>query len=59
VRSAGFFEIPDTSYNQLRKQYNPEFIIKTISELSGSHEEPRIGTADVDIPENVNLNNLP
>lgn len=48
-RRAGFFEIPDASYNQLRKQYNPEYIIRTISELSGDHEEPRIGIVDVDI----------
>ena len=41
------------------KQYNPEYIVKTISELSSDHEEPRIGIADVDIPEDVNLNNLP
>jgi archaemetzincin len=49
ARRAGFFEITDTGYNSLRKQYNPEQIIKILSALSQDQEECRIGVIDVDI----------
>jgi archaemetzincin len=49
ARRAGFFEIPEASYNSLRKQYNPEYIIETISELPDDSDRRRIGIVDVDI----------
>ena len=49
ARRAGSFEIPSASYNSLRKQYNPEHIIRTIAEFSGDHKETRLGIVDVDI----------
>jgi archaemetzincin len=49
ARHAGYFVIPDDSYNPLRKQYNPEYIIKELSELPGADDDCRIGIVDVDI----------
>lgn len=48
-RYAGHFEVPEVSYNPLRKQYNPEYIIKTLSELPGVDGDCKIGIVDVDI----------
>lgn len=48
-RSAGYFEVPAASYNPLRKQYNPEFIIKTLSELPEAGADCRMGIVAVDI----------
>ena len=45
----GFFDIPEASYNSLRKQYNPEYIMNTISDLSGGGEELKLGVVKVDI----------
>ena len=49
ARHAGFFDIPEASFNTLRKQYNPEPIMNTISALSENRGELRIGVVNVDI----------
>ena len=49
ARHGGFFDIPEASYNNLRKQYNPEHIMNTISDLSGGGEELKLGVVKVDI----------
>ena len=49
ARDGGYFEIPDESYNPLRKQYNPVGIAKTITALNGRDGEFRFGIIDVDI----------
>jgi archaemetzincin len=46
---AGFFNIPEASFNALRKQYNPEPIMNTISSLSDKETDLRIGVVKVDI----------
>lgn len=48
-RQAGFFDIPDASYNALRKQYNPQHIMSAISDLSRDLSELRIGVVNVDL----------
>lgn len=48
-RRADDFEIPDEAYNSLRKQYNPECIVKEIAKFKGSLEDFRLGVIDVDI----------
>jgi archaemetzincin len=49
TRDAGTFNIPRASYNQLRKQYNPEYIIQEISTLPAVDAEYRLGVVDVDL----------
>lgn len=49
ARDGGYFEIPDESYNPLRKQYNPIVIAKTITALNGRDGDFRFGIIDVDI----------
>lgn len=49
TRQAGFFDVPEASFNVLRKQYNPEQIMNAISALADDGDELRIGVVDVDI----------
>ena len=49
ARRADFFTIPKASYNSLRKQYNPECIIQTISEFTDDGDERKLGIVDVDL----------
>ena len=49
TRPGEYFEIPRASYNPLRKQYNPEYIINEIDKLNGSRSESKIALVDVDL----------
>jgi archaemetzincin len=48
-RRADDFDIPYEAYNSLRRQYNPEYIVKEIAKFKGSHDDYRLGVIDVDI----------
>jgi archaemetzincin len=49
ARDGGFFDIPEASYNSLRKQYNPESIMNMISDFSDDGGELALGVVHVDI----------
>jgi len=49
TRRGEYFTIPGTSYNPLRKQYNPEHIINEIDRFKDLRNESRIGLINVDI----------
>jgi archaemetzincin len=49
ARHGGFFDIPEASYNSMRKQYNPEYIMNIISGFSEDGGELVLGVVTVDI----------
>jgi archaemetzincin len=48
-RFGGYFEIPEESYDQSRKQYEPRRIIEKLLGLNGHPNQFRVGVVDVDI----------
>jgi len=48
-RFGGYFDIPDESYNPMRKQYDPRCLIERLKELDGNEHELKVGVVDVDI----------
>lgn len=48
-RFGGYFDIPIESYNPVRKQYNPRYIIERMTELGGNSHEMTLGVVGVDI----------
>lgn len=49
ARFGGYFDIPDESFNPLRNQYNPRYIIERFARLGGHPNELKVGLVDVDI----------
>ncbi len=49
AENAGFFSIPDDSYNPLRQQYDAMIILKDIAENSNAKYDYKIGVVNVDI----------
>lgn len=49
VHFGGYFDLPERSYNTLRKQYDPRQFIRSLIQLNDQSSDYRIGIVDVDI----------